>query len=99
MGSLKATIRALRNQVGQNYVTLKLHDGSTVQFPEASWAENYGRNSERLNAYYRGDPIPDPHPFGVALLTARNLGEFLAKAAESQRTLENYLQRGRLHMG
>ena len=99
MGSLKNTIRALRNKVGQNYITLKLHDGSTLQFPEDSWTENFGRNSERLKAYYRGDPIPDPHPFGVALLSARNLGEFLAKAAENQRVLENYLERGRLHMG
>ena len=99
MGSLKNTIRALKNQVGQNYVTLKLHDGSTVQFPEDSWKENFGRNADRLNAYYRGEPIPDPHPFGVALLSARNLGEFLAKAAESQRVLENYLEKGRLHMG
>ncbi len=99
MGSLKNTIRALKNQVGQNYITLKLHDGSTVQFPENSWAENYGVNAERLNAFYRGEPVPDPHPFGVALLSARNLGDFLAKAAEKQRLLENQLERGRLHMG
>jgi len=99
MASLRSNIRALRNQVKGNYISLKLMDGSIVQFPEDSWAENFGRNSERLKAYYRGDPIPDPHPFGVALLSARNLGEFLAKAAENQRVLENYLERGRLHMG
>ncbi len=99
MGSLKNTIRALKNQVGLNYITLKLHDGSTLQFPESDWAENFGRNSERLNAFYRGEPIPDPHPFGLALMEARNLGDFLAKAAEKQRLLENQLERGRLHMG
>ena len=99
MGSLKATIRALKNQVGQNYITLKLHDGSTLQFPEDSWAENFGVNAERLNAFYRGEPVPDPHPFGVALLSARNLGDFLATAAEKQRQLENYFEHGRLHMG
>ncbi len=99
MGSLKNTIRALKNQVGLNYITLKLHDGSTLQFPEDSWAENFGVNAERLNAYYRGEPVPDPHPFGVALLSARNLGEFLSIAAEKQRQLENYFEHGRLYMG
>ncbi len=99
MGSLKNAIRALKNQVGQNHITLKLHDGSTVQFPEDSWKENFGRNADRLNAYYRGEPIPEPHPFGVALLTARNLGEFLSIAAEKQRQLENYFEHGRPYMG
>ncbi len=99
MASLKSTIRALRNKVGQNYITLKMMDGSTVQFGENVWAENFGANSARLNAHYRGEPVPDPHPFGAALKKARNLGADLAREAERQVLLDNQVSSGRRHMG
>ncbi len=99
MASLRSNIRALKNQVGGNYITLKTFDGETLQFPEQAWAENFGRNSARLNAHYRGEPVPDPHPFGVALTQARNLGPDLAREAERQVALDNQVSQGRLHMG
>ncbi len=99
MASLRSNIRSLRNQVKGNYISLKLMDGSTVQFPEDSWAENFRVNCARLNAHYRGEPVPDPHPFGVALTKARNLGPDLAREADKQVLLDNQVSKGRLHMG
>ncbi len=91
MGSIKASIRKLREKLDTRYTTLRLEDGSTARFSESDFTENFKLNMERLRALYHGNAVSPPHPLGQALVRAlpEGLGPELRKEAERQKSIDD----------
>ncbi len=70
MGSLKGSIRKLREKLSANYVTLVLEDGTSERFSGADFDENFKVNMQRLRDLHHGPPVSPPHPLGRALVRA-----------------------------
>jgi hypothetical protein len=90
VGSIKASIRKLRERLSANYVTLVLEDGTSERFSEADFAGNFKVNMQRLRDVYHGTPVSPPHPLGRALARAlpEGLGPELRKEAERQNSID-----------
>ncbi len=90
MGSIKASIRKLREKLSASYVTLVLEDGTSERFSEADFAENFKVNMRRLRDLYHGTPVSPPHPLGRALVRAlpEGLGPELRKEAVRQQGID-----------
>ncbi len=91
MGSIKASIRKLREKLDTRYITLRLEDGSTARFSDSDFTENFKLNMERLRALYHGNAASSPHPLGQALVRAlpEGLGPELRKEAERQKSIDD----------
>ncbi len=91
MGSIKASIRKLRERLDTRYTTLRLEDGSTARFSESDLAANFSVNMQRLRDVYHGTPASPPHRLGAALARAlpEGLGPELRKEAERQRSIDD----------
>ena len=94
MGSIKASIRKLREKLSANYVTLVLEDGSTARFTEADFTANFSTNMERLRDVYHGNAVSPPHPLGAALVRAlpECLGPELGREAERQKSIDELVE-------
>ncbi len=94
MGSIKASIRKLRERLDTRYTTLRLEDGSTARFSESDFTENFKRNMQRLRDVYHGPPVSPPHPLGRALVRAvpEGLGPELRKEAERQKGIDELVE-------
>ncbi len=55
MGSIKASIRKLRERLDTRYTTLRLEDGSTARFSESDFTENFRGRANRRVAYVATD--------------------------------------------
>ncbi len=94
MGSIKASIRKLREKLSASYVTLVLADGTSERFSESDFAENFKVNMQRLRDVYHGTPVDPPHPLGAALVRAlpEGLGPELRKEAERQKGIDELVE-------
>ncbi len=90
MGSIKASIRKLREKLSASYVTLVLEDGTSERFSEADLAENFKVNMQRLRDVHHGNAVSPPHPLGAAFVRAvpGGLGPELRKEAARQRSID-----------
>ena len=98
MGSIKASIRKLREKLDTRYITLRLEDGSTARFSESDFTENFSTNMQRLRDVHHSTPVSPPHPLGAALIRAvpEDLGSELRKEAERQRSIDALVDTGPL---
>ncbi len=94
MGSIKASIRKLREKLDTRYITLRLEDGSTAHFSESDFTANFSTNMERLRAVYHGNAVSPPHPLGAALVRAlpECLDPELRKEAERQKSIDELVE-------
>ena len=94
MGSIKASIRKLREKLDTRYITLRLEDGSTAHFSDSDFTENFSTNMERLRALYYGNAVSPPHPLGAALVRAlpECLGPELRREAERQKSIDELVE-------
>ncbi len=91
MGSLRGSLRKLREKLSASYVTLVLEDGTSERFSESDLAENFKVNMQRLRDVHHGNAVSPPHPLGAALVRAlpEGLGPELRKEAERQRSIDD----------
>ncbi len=94
MGSIKASIRKLRERLDTRYTTLRLEDGSTARFSESDFAENFSVNMQRLRDVYHDTAVSPSHPLGQALVRAlpEGLGPELRKEAERQQGIDGLVE-------
>ncbi len=94
MGSIKASIRKLREKLDTRYVTLVLEDGTSERFSEPDFAENFKVNMQRLRDVYHGNAVSPPHPLGAALVRAlpECLDPELRKEAERQKSIDELVE-------
>ncbi len=90
MGSIKASIRKLRERLDTRYTTLRLEDGSTARFSESDFTENFKVNMQRLRDVHHGNAVSPPHPLGQALVRPlpEGLGPELRREAERQKSID-----------
>jgi len=98
VGSIKASIRKLKEKLSANYVTLVLEDGTSERFTDSDFTKNFSTNMERLRDVYHGNAVSPPHPLGAALIRAvpEDLGSELRKEAERQRSIDALVDTGPL---
>jgi hypothetical protein len=91
VGSLRGSLRKLREKLSASYVTLVLEDGTSERFSESDLAENFKVNMQRLRDVHHGNAVSPPHPLGAALVRAlpEGLGPELRKEAERQRSIDD----------
>ncbi len=94
MGSIKASIRKLKEKLDTRYITLRLEDGSTAHFSESDFTANFSTNMERLRAVYHGNAVSPPHPLGAALVRAlpECLDPELRREAERQKSIDELVE-------
>ena len=94
MGSIKASIRKLKEKLSANYVTLVLEDGTSERFLDSDFTENFKLNMERLRDVYHGNAVSPPHPLGAALVRAlpECLDPELRKEAERQKSMDELVE-------
>ncbi len=94
MGSIKASIRKLKEKLSANYVTLVLEDGTSERFTDSDFTANFSTNMERLRAVYHGNAVSPPHPLGAALVRAlpECLDPELRKEAERQKSIDELVE-------
>ena len=94
MGSIKASIRKLKEKLSANYVTLVLEDGTSERFTDSDFTKNFSTNMERLRALYHGNAVSPPHPLGAALVRAlpECLGPELRREAERQKSIDELVE-------
>ncbi len=94
MGSIKASIRKLREKLDTRYITLRLEDGSTARFSESDFTANFSTNMERLRDGYHCNAVSPPHPLGAALVRAlpECLDPELRKEAERQKSIDELVE-------
>ncbi len=94
MGSIKASIRKLKEKLSANYVTLVLEDGTSERFSDSDFTVNFSTNMERLRAVYHGNAVSPPHPLGAALVRAlpECLDPELRKEAERQKSMDELVE-------
>ncbi len=94
MGSIKASIRKLREKLDTRYITLRLEDGTSERFSESDFTANFSTNMQRLRDVYHGTPVDPPHPLGQALVRAlpEGLGPELRKEAERQKGIDELVE-------
>jgi hypothetical protein len=94
VGSIKASIRKLKEKLSANYVTLVLEDGTSERFTDSDFTANFSTNMERLRAVYHGNAVSPPHPLGAALVRAlpECLDPELRKEAERQKSIDELVE-------
>ena len=94
MGSIKASIRKLKEKLSANYVTLVLEDGTSERFTDSDFTKNFSTNMERLRDVYHGNAVSPPHPLGAALVRAlpECLDPELRKEAERQKSIDELVE-------
>jgi hypothetical protein len=65
---LRDKLRRLQRIADKDLITFELKDGTVARFPaEVVFPEAFIHETQRWKAAYRGDPVPERHPFIEAL--------------------------------
>jgi hypothetical protein len=97
---LRDKLRRLQRIADKDLITFELKDGTVARFlADVVFPEAFIYEAERWKAAYRGDPVPERHPFVDALRNAKDERVIEAIASEHGSVISLMLGEDRIASG